>query len=491
VTRAAPGTLARARRAAAGRDFRALLLARLASTVADGLVQAALVDSIIFAPEAQTTVAGFAIASLVVVVPYSLVGPMAGVFIDRWPRRRILILAPLVRAAPVWLVLADPRAAPVAFFAGALWVLGVNRFYLATATAVVPRLVATEDLLVANSLSTIGGTTALLAGVFVGGLVAEAAGSLPIVAAAAALWLLAAALAAVIGRDLLPHHPPDAAEPMAHAVRRVGAELADGARCLRRAPRALAPIASMSLDQLGQGLVVVLSLFVFRERFREGVGSFSWLIGAGGVGVFVGLLSVGRLELRVAKERIIALGFVVGGIALVAVAAHLDRLSILGASFAVGVTFAWKKVPSDTMVQEAVPDGYRGRVFAVYDVCYQMSRLAAAGLAVPLLPGLGPEWCAVAAGVAFLIWSPVVPRWAGRRPDLRIRFYEGAHAEEWPRAVVWGCIEEEVKVLRSWREERDGTRLRRFRLALADGTVIEVSRPEDAAAWRLDRELDR
>jgi len=50
---------------------------------------------------------------------------------------------------------------------------------------------------------------------------------------------------------------------------------------------------------------------------------------------------------------------------------------------------------------------------------------------------------------------------------------------------------EEVKVPGSGGEERDGTCLRRFRLALADGTVIEVSRSEDAAAWRLDRELDR
>ena len=57
----------------------------------------------------------------------------------------------------MWLVLFDPKAAPVLFFAGALWVLSVNRFYLATAVAVVPRLVPTEDLLMANSMATVGG----------------------------------------------------------------------------------------------------------------------------------------------------------------------------------------------------------------------------------------------------------------------------------------------------------------------------------------------
>ena len=46
-----------------------------------------------------------------------------------------------------------------------------------------------------------------------------------------------------------------------------------------------------------------------------------------------------------------------------------------------------------------------------------------------------------------------------------------------------------VEVERSWREERAGARLRCFRLALPDGTRIEVSRAEDGGPWRLDREL--
>ena len=82
------------------------------------MFQAALVTSIIFSPEKQSTVAGFAIASLIIVLPFSILGPFAGVFIDRWPRRRILLIAPLARAALAWLVLVDPsrsgrRSTPV------------------------------------------------------------------------------------------------------------------------------------------------------------------------------------------------------------------------------------------------------------------------------------------------------------------------------------------------------------------------------------------
>jgi MFS family permease len=148
-----PGTAASARRALASRDFRRLFAIRLVSQSADGLFQAALVASVVFSPEDQSTASGFAVAVLLISLPFSVVGPFTGVFIDRWPRRAILVVTPLLRVAVAWLVLFEPSSAPVLFYAGAVWVLSVNRFYLATAVAVVPRLVPTEDLLMANSLT--------------------------------------------------------------------------------------------------------------------------------------------------------------------------------------------------------------------------------------------------------------------------------------------------------------------------------------------------
>jgi len=485
------GSIQRARTALRGDDFRRLLGMRLVSTLGDGLLQAALITSIVFAPEEQDTTVGFAIASAIVVIPYSVLGPFAGVFVDRWSRRRILVLAPLLRAVAVPLVLFDPMRAPLAFYAGALWVLSVNRLFLATATASTPRLVPTEDLLVANSLSTVGGTTALLVGVFAGGKVADAFGIAPVVVGAGVAWAVAAAVAIRIRAPLVPRHagPTTAPASLGADLAGVTRELAEGAGRLVHTPRALAPILSISIDQMGQGIVLVLSLFVFRERFQEGVGSFSSLIGAGGIGVFVGLLTVGKLEERFAKEWIVACGFLAGGATLLAVATHITGWSVLVASGVVGLAFAWKKVPVDTMVQEAVPDGYRGRVFAVYDVAYQCFRLLATFLAIPMLPALGVARSVAVIGIVFLLWSPVLPWWLRRAPEIVVRFQEGTRAEEWPRAVVWGGVEERVDVVWSRLEERGGVRARRYRLALEDGTTIEVSKPEGAERWRLDKEL--
>ena len=178
-----------------------------------------------------------------------------------------------------------------------------------------------------------------------------------------------------------------------------------------------------------------------------------------------------------------------GGVAILAVSLLVRPWTLLLASFVVGLTFAWKKVPVDTMVQEAVPDGLRGRVFAAYDVVYNIARLTAALLAVPLLPALGVQGSAALVGIAFLLWVPVLPRWLARAPEIRLRFVEGGRAEEWPRP--WSGVVSRSPSMscaaRSTSARACGCA--RFRLSLPDGTVIDVSRDEPDGDWRIDREL--
>ena len=79
-------TRQRAREALRSDDFRRLFTIRLLTQSGDGLFQATLIASIVFNPEEQNTILGFAIATLVVSLPFSILGPFTGVFIDRWSR---------------------------------------------------------------------------------------------------------------------------------------------------------------------------------------------------------------------------------------------------------------------------------------------------------------------------------------------------------------------------------------------------------------------
>lgn len=476
------GSTLRAREALRSPDFRRLFAIRLVSQSADGLFQASLVASVVFSPESANTALGFAIASLIVGLPFSILGPFAGVLIDRWSRRRILMIAPILRAALGWLVLFDPNRAALPFYLGALWVLSVNRFFLSTAAAVVPRLVPTPDLLVANSMATVGGTFALLVGVFVGGKVADVYGAVPVVVASGVMWVAGSFIASRIATPLVPHRLPS--QPVRDELARVAREFRDGIGRIARTPRAVGPIGTIYVDQMGQGIMLVLSLVVFRDRFGEGIGSFSNLVGAGGLGVLLGILTVGSLEERFPKERIVQGAFVAGGLAILAVSFYVTPITVLFASFAIGLTFAWKKIPIDTLVQSSLPDGYRGRVFSVYDVGYNLSRAAAGFLAVPLIPALGDAGVAAVVAVAFLLWNPVLPRLLARAPQIRVDL----DAAGQPSAVTWGGVRETVTLRHGWSSE-DGEGRTGFRIELADGTVLDVSRPTDGGDWRIDREL--
>jgi len=130
------------------RDFRRLFATRLTSQAADGMFQAALASLFFFSPERQTSAGSVAAAFATLLLPYSLVGPFAGVLLDRWRRRQVLVYANLVRAGMVLgvaaLSAADVTGVPL--YAAVLACLSVNRFFLATAQAVVPRLVPGQDL---------------------------------------------------------------------------------------------------------------------------------------------------------------------------------------------------------------------------------------------------------------------------------------------------------------------------------------------------------
>src|ERR1041384_4189054 len=92
-----PGTLSRVRSALHSPDFRKLLWIRLTGQGGDGIFQAALVASVVFNPDQQNTARGLLAASVVTIVPFTLIGPFVGVFIDRWSRRQILTIAPLLK----------------------------------------------------------------------------------------------------------------------------------------------------------------------------------------------------------------------------------------------------------------------------------------------------------------------------------------------------------------------------------------------------------
>jgi MFS family permease len=217
------------------------------------------------------------------------------------------------------------------------------------------------------------------------------------------------------------------------------------------------------------------------------VASYGNIIAAGGVGVLAGTASVGWLENVLPKSRIVATAFALAGVVTVGLAPVITGLTILVISFVLGLTFAWRKIPVDTMVQEAVPDRFRGRAFAVYDILYATARVAAAAAAVVLVPRLSTGWLVAAVGLAYLAWTPVLPAWIRRPQWVRVGFYAGGRADEVPRTIEVAGEQEPVELVGSWTEERDGRRVHRLRVRTEDGAAMDLVSDERDGRWRQER----
>jgi MFS family permease len=475
------GSLARVRDALASRDFRFLTAARVASNFSDGIFQAFLIDRLVFLSPEKGTAIGVAKAYAVLVIPFSLVGPFTGVVIDRWSRRGILTFTPLIRAAAViGILLLTSGPASLLLYALTLVVVSLNRFFISTTGAVIPALVPEEDLLMGNSVTQATGTVITFLGLVVGTQIADAIGDRGLLVIPVVLWPAASFIASRMRDPLRPAGAPSSLRAELHEV---SVDLVRGARRLTATPAALGSITSVALDQFLIGVVTVLSVVVFKEEFKQGVASYGRIVGAGGVGVLVGAATVGWFEQRMTKPRIMALAFGVAGVVGLLVAPKIIGPTVFLMSFTLGLTYPWRKVPADTIVQDSIPDRYRGRVFALYDLAFSLPRVAAAGLAIVLIPNLSPGWILAGCAAVYVLWTPVPAKWIERWRWVEVRFYAGGRADEVPRSIVVAGEEEPVEVLRSWNEQVDlrgvVLRRRRFRLRTEDGTRVEISSGED------------
>src|SRR3954470_18750808 len=147
-------------------DFRRLLGTRLLSQCGDGVFQAALAGTVLFNPQRAADPVDVAAGFTVLLLPYSLVGPFAGVWLDRWSRRQVLLRANLLRAVLVLgvgaLVLAGVGGTP--FYIAGLAVFSVNRFVLAALSAGLPHTVDEPSLVSANAMLTTSGAVVTVVG---------------------------------------------------------------------------------------------------------------------------------------------------------------------------------------------------------------------------------------------------------------------------------------------------------------------------------------
>lgn len=471
---------------ARNRRFLRLLTVQGLSQASDGLYQIAVAAVVVFDVSAARTPAQVTKVLAVTLLPFSLVGPFTGPFIDRFSRRSILVGASILR------VLITLSLIPA--IAGPEWILlllavanvSVNRFFHSAKSAVLPTLVEPERYLAANAVSTIVGMLTTVIGAVIGGPVADVFSPHAAVMAAAVLIAVAGSVAATIS---LPRGEKRGLAGIVSELRDDLRDVAEGLGVLLAKPWAVYGVGGIWTMRALIGFVLLAALVVLRARFDVGATGFSVLLAAIGVGGFVGAIAVTPAAARLGYTGIAPVAFLLTGAAtfvggpIPAWPALLVTIGIGG--FAMYAT----KIAADTLVQRSVPDRYRGRAFAVYDIGYNGAFVVAALIPTLLIPWVGELGIILLTGALYVAGAAALAMRRRRLPpEVEVHAYAGARADESPRSVAWyGETVEVSEVERSWHEDRAGRRLLRFQLRLADGRRIVVSRGEDD--WTLDRVL--
>jgi MFS family permease len=347
--------------------------------------------------------------------PAILLSAPAGVIVDRFDRRTILIVTNLVRAVAFGSMVLFSDQLPLAYVL-VIVAATATTFFIPAEAAMIPRVAPVEQLLVANGLFTFTLQAAFAAGFAVlGPLLVNLAGSAVTIAFAALLYLAAAALCL----------PLPSAKPEGVTERRSArAEFREGLSLARRDPKVRWPLLMLGFTASLIGVVGVLGPQVAVQQLGLTEQEFVLLVLPMAGGLVLGVAAMGALARRLSQRRLSELGLAGLAAGLVVLALLRPIAELLGdmprsqlliampVAVAMGASYALVAVPAQTSLQEALPDAVRGRVFAVLNLIINAASAlpiilvgpAADLLGVPVVVGA----CAVAT-VAMGVASALAP----------------------------------------------------------------------------------
>jgi dTMP kinase len=333
------------------------------------------------------------------IVPGFFLAPLAGVLIDRWDRKRVMVVCDLGRAT---VMLSLPFVDSVAGLVVASLLLEVFTLLWSPAKeAVVPHLVPRRYLTTANSLSLVAayGTFPIGAAIFT--FLAKLGGWFDLDRTSLAFQLDAVTfVVAALLISTLPIPRPERSSSEQRTERRFDAsatmrDVREGWRFIFANPVVRAVNVGLATGLIGGGMLIPLGSLFAADVLGAGDAGYGALVTALGVGVAVGVLGVTVLQRRLPKERSFTVAVLVAGFALVLAASSSTLTPAVLAVGVIGVCAGTVYVLGFTLLHEHVDDELRGRIFTSLYTLVRLCLLIAmtiGPLLTELLDQLSKQW---------------------------------------------------------------------------------------------------
>ena len=394
VTRDVSRTAARRVRAAARADgadrsgLSALISVHALHAAGDALVAVALAGTLFFnvpLGEARTSVGLYLLLTM---LPFTLLVPVAGPLLDRFPhgRRNVLAVTTGGRGLLTW-VMAGATAS-LGLYPLALAVLVLSRAYGVARSAAVPRVrPPAVGLVSANARLNVASVAAASAAAGVGSAMVAILDTSSWVLRLASLLLITAAVLAL----RLPAHVD---EPPAEDQRRTGRF-----RLQDMPPKVTGPLATAAALRGLAGLLTVFLAFLFRAEGASGL-LVGCVIAAAATGQLLGTLVSARLPER-ASRLLSVVALVLPFVTALLAALLRSDVWVVTAVGATGICVSLSKFGLDAAVQAHVPARSISNAFARSETGLQLAWVLGAALALAL-PTSASVGFAVAAGLPVL-----------------------------------------------------------------------------------------
>ncbi|HZD80564.1 MAG TPA: MFS transporter, partial [Actinomycetota bacterium] len=407
------------------RSFSALMATQFVAQAADGIVQASLAKSIAFggqkgfdvtsAPSARYLLA----IVLALYIPYTIVSPFVGAFIDRYDRRQLLSRSNLFRAAVVALAALALAAGgdglpDVVLIVAVLTTLACTRILLAIKSAGLPAVVHGKDLLQANGLSQAGGAIFQVLGGGVA-LVGTALAPAWIVAVlGAGLYVVAAVVANRVERLEYERHVARFLEE----ARRVLGDIASGVREVFGRPAAALGLSGFQALRMEFFGFVALAFALEARHLLSGANSDKTVVAIAGafgaIGAAIGMVMAQKLKDRVAPYRLLVVAMAAVGAGVIVFGGVHSIVAYSALMFIGALGFFIGKIAADTIMQQALPDDFRGRGFSLFDIAYNLGWIVPAFVLALVWSAGRVRPILVTSGVVFLVATAAIYAWALR-----------------------------------------------------------------------------
>lgn len=324
-------------------------------------------------------------------IPQLVVSPIAGVFVDRWDRKRLMIVSDILRAGLVagYLMVNTPDQVWLIYVI-AFAESTVSQFFRPATSAVLPTLVDGEQELTRANAS-LGGAWAMaqLGGPALGGVLVAAFGPHAAALLDAGTYLVSATLIILMH---VPARQQMAArlESMGHAVQQISHELMEGVRVVLARPALRVVLGSFGLLFFSQGIINVLLVVIINQLYHVGAQEFGELVSAQGIGGVLGSLLVGLVSARLSPRAMIIGGGVLEGLLIFAMVNQPSVYVAMGLMVLLGIAVVTLNVGLTTLMQIGTDDSNRGRVSSLTQTTMALAQLISIAATSLLAARLGP-----------------------------------------------------------------------------------------------------